>query len=674
LYPPAPRRLFFLLALVVIPLPDSAWAHLPPVGPIAAYGFEEGSGSSTADSSGNGSTGTISGASWTTQGRFGKALDFDGVDDVVVVPGAAALNPGLAMTLSAWVYPTTSGSTPAAILHKEVDAYFLHASSASSAPGGGGNFGGSAASTFGSTPLPVGEWSHLALVYDETTLGLYVNSVLVSSTPASGIVELATTPLRIGANIHPGEAFAGRIDEVRVHSFALTLDELQSVMATSVEPVGPDSGPPTVAVTSPTEAAVLSATVSLTALASDDVGVVGVQFQIDGADWGSEDLIPPYVLPVDTFTLSNGSHVITAIARDVSNNLTASTSVTVDVQNGVGPDPAQVGEWSEVLGWPMVSVHAILMHTGEVLMWRDTADADAHVWDPISLGFVFTGYPAERLFCAGHSQLADGRILVTGGHTAAYVGIDDATTFDPLTYTWQSHPPMAYRRWYPTNVTLADGRVLVLSGSEDCASCIVEIPEIYDPDADTWTQLDGAPLSIELYPHSFLLPDGKVLVTATQEEPIPTYTLDIDTQTWTTVDPRVIQGGSSVMYRPSKVLKTGTAWNPDYDPIDSEASARVIDMTEPSPAWREIAPMAFPRTQHVLTSLPDGKVLVTGGSRNSDVFDESEAVFEAEIWDPDTELWTTLSSGSVPRMYHAVAILLPDARVLVSGGGAFGPN
>ena len=78
------------------------------VGLVAAFGFEEGTGSTTADASGNGNTGTISGATWTTQGRFGQALSFNGSSSRVSVAAAASLNLGAAMTLEGWIYPTAA--------------------------------------------------------------------------------------------------------------------------------------------------------------------------------------------------------------------------------------------------------------------------------------------------------------------------------------------------------------------------------------------------------------------------------------------------------------------------------------------------------------------------------------------------------------------------------------
>src|SRR4030095_10217917 len=86
------------------------------------------------------------------------------------------------------------------------------------------------------------------------------------------------------------------------------------------------------------------------------------------------------------------------------------------------------------------------------------------------------------------------------------------------------------------------------------------------------------------------------------------------------------------------------------------------------------APMAFARTQHTLLTLPDGNVLCTGGAGSSDVYDIGSSVYQAEMWNPATGIWSTMATMTEPRLYHSTALLLPDARVLVSGGGRFGPD
>ncbi len=115
-----------------------------PVGLVAAWGFNEGTGTTTADASGNGNTGTISGATWTTAGRYGNSLTFDGVNDLVVVNASSSLNLTTGMTLSAWVYPTVAQTGWRTILQREVDTYFLNASNSNGPrfPSGGGRSAG----------------------------------------------------------------------------------------------------------------------------------------------------------------------------------------------------------------------------------------------------------------------------------------------------------------------------------------------------------------------------------------------------------------------------------------------------------------------------------------------------------------------------------------------------
>jgi hypothetical protein len=125
------------------------------------------------------------------------------------------------------------------------------------------------------------------------------------------------------------------------------------------------------------------------------------------------------------------------------------------------------------------------------------------------------------------------------------------------------------------------------------------------------------------------------------------------------------------MYLPGKVLKTGKSIDPDLATVPSVATAYVLDMTQSSPSWVHVASMNFSRTYHNMTLLPDGTVLVTGGGTTTNATSVSSAVLPAELWSPTTQSWTVLASMNVPRLYHSEALLLPDGRVLISGGGRF---
>ena len=347
----------------------------------------------------------------------------------------------------------------------------------------------------------------------------------------------------------------------------------------------------------------------------------------------------------------------------------------------VSATPDQVGQWSAPVSWPLVAVHMSLEPTGKVLAfdaWTDAPNSE-RLWDPQTGTFTSVPY-GRNLFCAGHVQLADGRTLIVGGNIAADDGLADTTIFNPTTNTYFRAPDMSVGRWYPTATELPDGRVLTFAGDnivqdrpgqphpfEDAS--VNSLPSIFNPTTNTWTDLTAARLTSPLYPFMFVLSDGRVFNAGPDTT---TRILDPGNQTWTTVGTSPIDGMSAVMYRPNKVMKAGTWADPDFvnsKVYDAGAGTAVIDMSAGTPAWRSTAPMNFARSYQNLTLLPDGTVLASGGMSTSDGTDITKAVLPAEIWNPDTETWTTAASLTNGREYHSTALLLPDGRVLMAGGG-----
>jgi hypothetical protein len=92
-----------------------------------------------------------------------------------------------------------------------------------------------------------------------------------------------------------------------------------------------------VSVTAPAPGATLGGTVTVTASASDDVGVTGVRFTLDGQTLGAEDTSSPYSVTWDTTTASNGNHTLSAVARDAAGNTGTAAAVVVNVQNSAPP-------------------------------------------------------------------------------------------------------------------------------------------------------------------------------------------------------------------------------------------------------------------------------------------------------------------------------------------------
>jgi hypothetical protein len=444
----------------------------------------------------------------------------------------------------------------------------------------------------------------------------------------------------------------------------------------------PDTTAPEISLTSPADGASVSGTIALAAVATDNVGVVGVQFLLDGVPLGAEDLAAPYSISWDTATATPGTHTLAARARDAAGNTVDSAVITATVANGSTPDI--VGQWSSVMNWPLVAMNTVLLKDGRVLMWDGGPDCigstTARVWNPATNTFTPVPIPYfthqdDDIFCSAQALLADGRVLVVGGHDCdgPQLGIRMVNIFDPVTMTWTRAPDMEYRRWYPTATTLADGRVLVTAGSVNTTTDYVPYPEIYDPVTNSWTTLTAANQTIPNYPFVFQNVDGRVLAAGSDESPMATYALNVATETWTTVDNTLLDAGSGVMYRPGLVMKAGSSYlSPPADNgggIPSKATAYVLDATATTPDWRAVDAMEFPRTHLNLTSLPDGNVLATGGSTDIGGVNPANAVYAAEVWSPETETWTTLASMQRPRLYHSTAIILADGRVLVAGSG-----
>ncbi len=195
------------------------------------------------------------------------------------------------------------------------------------------------------------------------------------------------------------------------------------------------------------------------------------------------------------------------------------------------------------------------------------------------------------------------------------------------------------------------------------------LPSTYDPLTNVWTDHPSASLTTPLYPQLFVLSDGRIVDVGPDTT---TRVLDPATWTWSVVGTSPFDGHSAVMYRPNKIMKSGTWADPDFRSglaFNANGRTAVIDMSAPTPAWRETSPMANARSYHNLTLLPDGTVLASGGGTRSDGVDLANAVKPAEIWNPDTETWTTVASLTNGRLYHSTALLLPDGRVLMAGGG-----
>jgi hypothetical protein len=333
--------------------------------------------------------------------------------------------------------------------------------------------------------------------------------------------------------------------------------------------------------------------------------------------------------------------------------------------------PQDVGQWGSVVSWPVVGVHVALLPNGKVLAYDSIGDnatesypvqdhTRATVWDPatgtqtpVNVG---TGY---NVFCSGLAHLVDGRLFLAGGNKDQQLnGIVQTHIFDPATNTWSLGPDMAAGRWYPTVTPLRNGEMLITSGR-------VDTPEVRMLDGALRT-LSTASLSLPLYPWMDVAPDGRVFDSGPDQA---LRALDTSgTGAWQTLGQRDSINrdyGGHAIYDIGKMLIAGGG--------PSTTDARVVDFNGATPKVTATAPMAYGRRQHNLTVLADGTVLATGGnSSGASLVDLNAGVYAAELWNPATGQWKTLAAMQVTRQYHSTALLLPDGRVLSSGGGICG--
>jgi hypothetical protein len=304
------------------------------------------------------------------------------------------------------------------------------------------------------------------------------------------------------------------------------------------------------------------------------------------------------------------------------------------------------------------------------------------------------------------ATLANGNILLAGGTLMYDSDLDNLNgKFHGAKWAYEAdfesgsigkRSEMRHGRWYPTCVTLTDGKVFVIQGLDEYG-CYNKLVEIYDPDNQSWSiSLDpngsntydvgfcatayypeaGSPSygpgtipSMTLYPRMHLMPNGKIFMVG---QGGVARVCDPTTGAWvgqTSMTPRAY--GTSVLCplentssEQGKILVCGGSPAPADD---STASAQIV---EPSGAnglaFRSVDSMTHARKHMFPVILPTGEIVVFGGNLQGNKAEN--AVFAPELFDPVSETWTDLPAASVPRMYHQTALLMMDGRVWNAGG------
>ncbi|HEX2528228.1 MAG TPA: galactose oxidase early set domain-containing protein [Geminicoccus sp.] len=347
------------------------------------------------------------------------------------------------------------------------------------------------------------------------------------------------------------------------------------------------------------------------------------------------------------------------------------------------PDPrSTVGAWSALAPWPLIPIHMVMTRDGRIMSYGTNAAGRSSgyfiydIWKP-SDGLngdhlTLPNGTNTNIFCSAQVLMPQsGDILIAGGDSGVgddvdNIGVASSTVLRNADKTLVKGADMNRVRWYATTTSLPNGEVYIQGGDQGG-----DFPEVRSRGGKFRLLTGAATSSVHWsYPRNWVAPDGRIFGVSNNAM----YYVDWrGTGKFTSAGTMPGSFGTKsteAMYAPGKILRVGGG------PTSSVASANLatIDINGSSPVVKSVEKLPYGLHWSTATILPDGKVVVTGGSLASNKLTGVNS--KALIWDPATERWTqgaSTSSGKA-RLYHSTAILLYDGSVLVGGGGAPGPQ
>jgi hypothetical protein len=351
-----------------------------------------------------------------------------------------------------------------------------------------------------------------------------------------------------------------------------------------------------------------------------------------------------------------------------------STRQATPVAIATASTPAEPWQWSSAGTMTTArSFHTTtLLLDGRVLLaagrsggYPDVSLSSAEIYDPVSGTFRATASLNTVRHQHSATLLPDGRVLVVGGYNPSQGWLSSAEIYDPATGQWSITRPIFAHGVTHTATLLKDGRVLVMAGTIQSGSGGPDDRvEIFDPKTNRWQQ---AALHENTGGNqtATLLIDGRVLIAGGSADPA---IYDPTSDTWQPAGSLAVDRvfTRAVLLQDGNVLLLGGLHPQNAGVINS------VEIYDPSSnAWRQAASLAQARFSHTATLLPDGRVLVTGGARLWETsWDDARAILSSvEMYDPASDTWSALPPLQQARAGHT-ATLLPDGRVLVTGGRA----
>jgi hypothetical protein len=369
------------------------------------------------------------------------------------------------------------------------------------------------------------------------------------------------------------------------------------------------------------------------------------------------------------------------------------------------------GSWSSGKNTTTVAIHASILPNGKIFYMagsgyhaeHQSGPYEARVLDPNTGTESNNISMSEDLFCVGQAPLPNGNILLAGGTlrydiasdncNGKWHGLNSAYELDWSNNSLTKVSSMKHGRWYPTCVTMADGNVMVTGGYDEYGDHN-RLVEIYNSSSRTWSVIpassggstytvgnssagtcsgagspsyNGASPNLFLYPRMYLMPSGNIVVAGMLDD---IRLWNRSNGSWSTLglsSPSYRHYGTSVLLPLNNTTtEKGRILIVGGSPTSSDPATRtcqVLDFNTGNPSIRTVGSLAYGRKYLAPVILPDGKVVVFGGAAQGN----SNPRYNPEMFNPSTGAWTTLSAASVPRVYHQVALLLPDGRVWTAG-------
>lgn len=340
---------------------------------------------------------------------------------------------------------------------------------------------------------------------------------------------------------------------------------------------------------------------------------------------------------------------------------------------------AVTGTWGDVFDTTIIGIHQVLLADGRVLYWGGDGNGNAFsntqkygIYNPETGEHeILEASHIVRMFCgAGVIIPGTDQVLIGGGNGS---GAANGQVFDlsDLSLTLDPSYELAGGRFYPTTVSLSTGQIVILGGNGGVRAT----PEIFTL-GEGWRTLDGA-TDADLgnswwYPRSWVNEDGNIIYIAVNAGNQNANIASAANLEVMLLDPSgdgsVEQIGSvpfdmdvasgSVMYDVGKIVM-----------MDAYGDLWYMDINGDVPQFTFAFDFATDRNNGDMTVLPDGTILISGGTTTGNSQDINNAIFESVIFDPFTGTATTVDSEDVMRLYHSSTMLLADGTILSMGGG-----